>query len=166
MPPSATIRGVEVENTSRIGRGIEAGGHLTWLDATYDRYIAVAVDRSTGDVSGNRLNNAPEWAGRLWIEWTSDISRSRRLSLSAESTAQSTVFFTPFNDSIQRQSPYGLLGTRVEYGHVNRRWTIAAYARNLTNTDYVTGTFGTPPNAYGGRPGPSRQFAVEFSVRR
>ena len=25
---------------------------------------------SRGDVSGNRLNNAPEWAGRLWIEWT------------------------------------------------------------------------------------------------
>ena len=38
---AATIRGVEVENTSRIGRGIEAGGHFTWLDATYDQYIAV-----------------------------------------------------------------------------------------------------------------------------
>ena len=121
---------------------------------------------STGDVSGNRLNNAPEWAGRLWIEWTGDIGRSRRLSLSAESTAQSTVFFTPFNDSIQRQSPYGLLGARVEYGPGHRRWTVAAYARNLTNTDYVTATFGTPPNAYAGRPGPSRQFAVEFTVRR
>jgi len=163
---AATIRGVEVENTLRIGRGIEAGGHVTWLDATYDRYIAVAVDGSTGDVSGNRLNNAPEWAGRLWIEWAGDIGHSRRLSISAESTAQSTVFYTPFNDSIQRQTPYGLLGARVECGPVNRRWTIGAYARNLTNTDYVTGTFGTPPTAFAGRPGPSRQFAVDFTVQR
>jgi iron complex outermembrane receptor protein len=163
---SATVRGVEVENTTRIGHGIEAGGHVTWLDATYDRYVAVAVDRSTGDVSGNRLNNAPQWAGRVWIEWTGDIGRARRLSLSAESTAQSTVFFTPFNDGIQRQSPYGLLGARIEYGPSQRRWTVGAYARNLTNTDYVTGTFGTPPNAYAGRPGPSRQVAVEFAVRR
>ena len=62
-----------------------------------------------------------------------------RLSLSAESTAQSTVFYTPFNDGIQRQSPYGLLGARVEYGPGNRRWTVGAYVRNLTNTDYVTG---------------------------
>ena len=31
---AATIRGIEVENTSRIARGVEAGGHLTWLDAT------------------------------------------------------------------------------------------------------------------------------------
>ena len=163
---AATIRGVEVENTSRLGRGVQAGGHMTWLDATYDRYIAVAVTGITGDVSGNRLNNAPEWAGRLWIEWTGDVGQSNRLSLSAESTAQSTVFYTPFNDSIQRQSPYGLLGARVEYGPGNRRWSVGAYARNLTNTDYVTGTFGTPPTAFAGRPGPSRQFAVDFAVRR
>jgi len=88
---AATIRGVELEGTSLIGRGIEAGGHLAWLDATYDGYIAVAVEGFTGDVSGNRLNNAPELAGRVWIEWTGDIGHSRRLSLSAESTAQSTV---------------------------------------------------------------------------
>ena len=163
---AATIRGVEVENTSRIGRGLAAGGHLAWLDATYDRYIAVAVDRSTGDVSGHRLNNAPEWAGRLWLEWTGHIGDAQRLSVSAESTAQSTVFYTPFNDSIQKQSPYGLLGARIEFGPGHRRWTVGAYARNLTNTNYVTATFGTPPNAYAGRPGPSRQFAAEFTVRR
>ena len=163
---AATIRGVEVENTSRIGRGIEAGGHVTWLDATYDQYIAVANSGVTGDVAGNRLNNAPEWAGRLWIEWSGDIGRSRRLSIAADATAQSTVFYTPFNDSIQRQGPYGLLGARVEYGPSHRRWAVAAYARNLTNTDYITATFGTAPTAFGGRPGPSRQFAVEFTVRR
>jgi iron complex outermembrane receptor protein len=163
---AATIRGVEVENTSRIGRGIEAGGHATWLDATYDQYIAVNNLNVTGDVSGNRLNNAPEWAGRLWIDWSGDVGSSGRLLVAADATAQSTVFYTPFNDNIQRQSPYGLLGARVEYGPSHRRWTVAAYARNLTNTDYITATFGTAPTAFGGRPGPSRQFAVEFTVRR
>jgi iron complex outermembrane recepter protein len=162
---AATIRGIEVEHTSRIGRGIEAGGHLTWLDATYDRYIAVDNSGVTGDVAGNRLNNAPEWAGRLWIQWTGDIADSGRLSIAADATAQSTVFYTPFNDSIQRQDPYGLLGARVEYGPRNRRWSIAAYARNLTNTDYITASFGTVPTAFGGRPGLPRQFAVEFAAR-
>ena len=163
---AATIRGVEVENTSRFGRGVEAGGHLTWLDATYDQYIAVAIGGATGDVAGNRLNNAPEWAGRFWIEWTGDIGRSRRLTIAADATAQSTVFYTPFNDSIQRQGPYGLLGARVEYGPSHRRWAVAAYARNLTNTDYIMATFGTSPTAFGGRPGASRQFAIDFSVSR
>jgi len=163
---AATIRGIEVEGTSLIGHGIRAGGHLAWLDATYDRYIAVSVEGTTGDVSGNRLNNAPEWAGRLWIEWVGNVGTPGRLSISGESTSQSTVFYTPFNDGIQRQSPYGLLGARIEYGPADRRWTVGAYGRNLTNADYVTATFGTPPNAYGGRPGPSRQFAVDFTLRR
>ena len=163
---AATIRGVEVEHTSQIGRGIEAGGHVTWLDATYDHYIAVAVGGATGDVAGNRLNNAPEWAGRFWIEWSGDIGNSRRLSIAADATGQSTVFYTPFNDNIQRQGPYGLLGARVEYGPSHRRWAVAAYARNVTNTDYITATFGTAPTAFGGRPGPPRQIAVEFIVRR
>src|SRR5262249_543132 len=35
---TATIRGIEVENTTRVGRGVAAGGHMTWLDATYDHY--------------------------------------------------------------------------------------------------------------------------------
>jgi len=163
---AATIRGVEAENTSRIGHGIEVGGHVTWLDATYDRYIAVNNFNDTGDVSGNRLNNAPEWAGRLSIEWSGDVGQSRRLSIAGDATAQSTVYYTPFNDNIQRQSPYGLLGTRVEYGPSHRRWAVAAYTRNLTNTDYITATFGTPPTAFGGRPGPPRQFAIEFTLQR
>ena len=163
---SATIRGIEVENTSRIGRGLEGGGHLTWLDATYDHYLAVAVGGLTGDVSGNRLNNAPEWAGRLWLEWTHDIGRSGRLSFAADATSQSTVFYTPFNDDIQRQPPYALLGSRVEYGPGHRRWSVSAYARNLNDADYIMATFGTSPAAFGGRPGASRQFAIEFTVRR
>ena len=162
---AATIRGVEVEHTLRLGRGFEVGGHVTWLAARYDNYIAVDNLNVAGDVSGKRLNNAPEWAGRLWVEWSGDVSASRRLSIVADTTAQSTVYYTPFNDNIQFQKPYGLLGARVEYGPSNRRWAIAAYARDLTNTDYITPTFGTSPVAFGGRPGPPRQCSIDFTVR-
>ena len=51
---AATIDGVEVEMKGRIARGLEAGGHAAWLDATYDRYIAVGLGGVTGDVAGNR----------------------------------------------------------------------------------------------------------------
>jgi iron complex outermembrane recepter protein len=163
---AATIRGVEVEASARIDRRLTAGGHLTWLDATYDQYIAVAIGGITGDVAGKRLNNAPEWAGRLWVEWSGNLGPSKRLSVAVDATAQSTVFFTPFNDDIQRQLPYGLLGARVDYGPTHRRWSVGAYVRNLTNTDYIMATFATSPAAYGGRPGASRQIGVQLAVRR
>ncbi len=163
---AATIRGLEVENTTRLGHGVETGGHLTWLDARYDSYVAVSNSNVTGDVSGNRLNNAPEWAGRVWVEWARDVGRSRRLSLAMDATAQSRVFYTPFNDDIQRQGAYGLLGGRIEYGPGHRRWVLGAYVRNLNDADYITASFGTAPTAFGGRPGPSRQFAVDFTIRR
>lgn len=163
---AATIRGVEVEGSARLGAGLDAGGHLAWLDATYARYIAVGIGTVTADVAGNRLNNAPQWSGRVWAQWTGNVGASTLLTLAADASAQSTVYYTPFNDTIQRQAPYGLLGARAEYGPNHRRWSVSAYARNLTNTDYIMATFGTAPTAYGGRPGASRQFGVQFVVRR
>jgi iron complex outermembrane receptor protein len=163
---AGTVRGIEVEGAARLGRGVSVGGHYSWLDATYDRYIAVGIGNITGDVAGNRLNNAPEFAGRGWVEWSTTLTRSRRLSLLADATAQSTAFFTPFNDDIERQGPYFLLGSRVEYGPSHRRWTVGAYARNLTNTGYIMASFGTSPAAFGGRPGPSRQLAIDVTLRR
>ena len=163
---AATIRGVEVEGSGRIGRGFDAGGHVTWLDATYDRYIAVAIGGISGDVAGNRLNNAPEWAGRLWAQWNTNIAASDLLSLTVDATAQSTVFFTPFNDDLQRQLPYALVGARAEYGPRHRRWSTSVYARNLTGTDYIMATFATSPAAFGGRPGAPRELGVQIVFRR
>jgi iron complex outermembrane receptor protein len=163
---AAIVRGIEIEGAARLGRGVNAGGHYTWLSATYDRYIAVGIGGITGDVAGNRLNNAPEFAGRGWVEWSTILRRSRLISLTADATAQSTVFYTPFNDDIQRQGPYLLLGGRVEYGPSHRRWSVGAYARNLTNTDYIMATFGTSPAAFGGRPGASRELAIDLTLRR
>lgn len=163
---AATIRGLEVEPSSRIGGGLEAGGHLAWLDASYDRYLAVGSGGTISNVAGNRLNNAPEWSGRVWLEWTGNVSHSARMTLTADATAQSTVFYTPFNDPIQRSPPYGRLGARAELGPSNRRWAINVYARNITNTDYITGAFGASPVAFGGRPGPSRHAGIQLIIGR
>jgi iron complex outermembrane receptor protein len=56
---AATIKGLEVETVSDVGKGLRLGGYLNWLDARYDRYTAVGVGGITGDAAGHRLNNAP-----------------------------------------------------------------------------------------------------------
>ena len=44
----ATISGVELEASGAIVPGLRLGGHLAWLDATYDRYVAAWRRRGDG----------------------------------------------------------------------------------------------------------------------
>ena len=111
---SATFAASKSKGRHWSASALHAGGGRppVWLDSPDDRYMAVALDGTTGGVSGNRLNNAPERPDACGFPCgLGDIGNSSLMfPLSARSTAQSTVFNTPFNDNIQRQSPYGLLG--------------------------------------------------------
>jgi iron complex outermembrane recepter protein len=163
---AATIDGVEVESATRLARGVQAGGHVSWLNSHYDRYVAVGVGGVTGDVTGNRLSNAPVWSGRLWLGWDGRLSREKLLSLRGDATWQSTAFFTPFNDSVQQQGPYGILNVSVDVRPTHGHWALGVYARNLANVDYTTGSFSSPPPAIGGRPGDPRQIALQLRLWR
>ena len=162
----ATIRGAELEVTSELTRSVQAGGHLAWLGTRYERYVAVGVGGVTADVAGNHLNNAPEWSGRAWLAWTCGLGESGSMSVRADATWQSTVYFSPFNGPIERQAPYGLLHVSAEFGPPGGRWSLSMYARNLTDTGFITGSFSTAVTAYGGRPGEPRQFGAQFTIRR
>jgi outer membrane receptor protein involved in Fe transport len=87
------------------------------------------------------------------------------LSLFVDVLRQSTVYFTPINDSIQRQGAYGLVNANITV-HPRPRWSLGFYARNLTNTRYITGTSSVPPPAIGGRPGEPRQLGIQLNVTR
>ena len=163
---SATIQGLELEATTLLSKGVQAGGHLAWLSAKYDQYLAVEPAGGRRDVSGHRLNNAPEWSGRGWIEWTQVLGASYRLSLRGDATWKSTVYFTPFNDRIERQGPLGLLDLSAEFGPARRRWSVSAYVRNLTNERYITDSHAPFLPAIGGRPGDPRLIGVQLSIRR
>ena len=162
---AATIRGFELEYLTEIVHPVRIGGYLNWLDARYDRYTAVGVGGVTGDVAGKRLNNAPELTGRVWVEWNPAPGRAGTLSIRPEVLWQSTAYFTPFNDAIQRQTAYALANLSAEWQFAGR-YALRGYARNLTGEDYITGTFSSPPPAIGGRPGPGRQIGVEVTFRK
>jgi iron complex outermembrane receptor protein len=163
---AATIQGLELEATTLLGHRVQAGGHLAWLDATYDRYMATGVGGVTGDAAGNRLNNSPEWSGRVWVDWTRALSRSISFSVRADSTWKTTAFFTPFNDRIQRQQPFGLLDVSAGFGPTHPRWSVSAFVRNLTNEVYITGSNGAPEPAIGGRPGDPRRVGIQLTIER
>jgi iron complex outermembrane receptor protein len=163
---AATIKGLEFESAAQVARGLRIGGYLNWLSTRYDRYTAVGVGGITGDAAGHRLNNAPVWSGRGWLEWSHAMWRASTLSIRPDVSWQTTTYFTPFNDSIQRQPSYALLNVSAEIRPRRGFWVVTLYARNASNRDYITGTFGSPPPAIGGRPGAPRQVGITFSLQR
>jgi iron complex outermembrane receptor protein len=162
---TATIRGVEVEGQAQPTPGWRVGGHVAWLDARYDRYTAVGPGGSPVDVAGRRLSNVPEWSGRIWLEYARRLGRLGVLLPSLDVIRQSTVYFTPINDTIQRQGPYSLVNANITV-RPRPSWSVGLYARNLTDTDYITGTNSVPPPAIAGLPGERRRFGVQFNLTR
>ena len=94
------------------------------------------------------------------------LGASDRVSLRTDATWKSTVYFTPFNDDIERQAPLGLLDLSAEFGPARPRWSISAYVRNLTDERYITDSHAPFLPAIGGRPGDPRLVGVQLSIRR
>ena len=162
---TATISGVELEAQVQAAPRWRLGGDVTWMDARYDRYVAVGPGGIPVDAAGRRLFNAPEYSGRAWVEYGTELGAAGAVFLSLEALMQSTVYFTALNDPIEGQGPYGLINANVTV-RPRQRWSIGVFARNLTDTAYVTGTSSVPPPAIAARPGERRRWGVQFSVRK
>jgi iron complex outermembrane receptor protein len=164
---SAAIKGVEVELAATPQRRLQLAGHVAWLDATYDRYVAIGLGGVTGDAAGHRLNNAPAWSGSSSTSYELPAGSAGTVTLRGDVSWQSRVFFTPFNDAIDTQGTYGLIHLRAGIEPRSRRWELAFYIRNARGREYITST-ATNVNlpAFNGRPGEPRHWGTEFTLRR
>jgi iron complex outermembrane recepter protein len=107
-----------------------------------------------GDVSGNKVSNAPEWALSLGATYTIPMGLDKQLRFTALYSYNDGFFFEP--DNIARQDAYSLLNLSAEYriGGLG----LEVWARNVTDTEYAaqkittgTGTAQTnaAPRTYG-----------------
>jgi iron complex outermembrane receptor protein len=163
---SASIKGVEVEVAAEARRGPRLSGHFAWLDARYDRFLAVLPGGATRLVPGNRLNNAPEWSGSGSAVYEFATGRAGTASMRGDVSWQSQVFFTPVNDAIETQRAYGLVHLRAGFEPRGRRWEMAVYVRNAGNREYVIGTGNAALPAFSARPGEPRLWGTQFTLRR
>ena len=163
---SAGINGVEVEAGATAAAGLRLSGHFSWLDATYDRFLAVLPGGARRALEGNRLNNAPEWsaAGSAVHEFA--IRQAGTAAVRADLAWQSQVFFTPVNDAIETQRAYGLVHLRAGFEPTGHRWEIALYLRNAGAREYIVGTGNVGLPAFTARPGEPRVWGTQFTLRR
>ncbi len=154
---TATVKGLELESEWKPATHADFGGNVSVLDAQYQHYISGVTD-----YSGHYLNAAPRYTVNLFGQYGWEIPTGL-LSLRGEYSQLGKQFFTAANGpAYQYQNAYGLGNAFLIYRPNQSDWTLELWAKNLSNTGYVTATSTTGP-ADGGHPGDPRTFGVRVS---
>jgi iron complex outermembrane receptor protein len=158
----ATVQGVEVDfDWASPIKGLTFRGSAAYNDAEYDDYLAgcyvgqtpglgcnVTPDPVTGvfleqDLSGARLNQAPEWSGTLGLNYERPLGDRLEMGF-----ALNAVYSDEFIGN-GKQAPVDVLDSYTKFhanlrlSTVDQRWEALIIARNLTDEITYTSTNAT-----------------------
>ncbi|WP_202841387.1 TonB-dependent receptor [Luteimonas saliphila] len=158
---NAHAAGVEISLMNRFSDRLTGFVNYGWIDAKFN---AVDDDGNPQALAGNRFRLTPERTAAIGLDWQFPVGDGHTFYLRPNYTWRSQVFFEDDNSPGIEQDGYGLfnlnLGVRLAGG-----WDLQAYARNLTDEEYLidagnTGAaFGIPTFV----PGSPRQYGVRFA---
>ena len=194
----ATVWGVEVELSARPVPEFVLNASLGYLSAEFDRFIsangicpvdatpeelagecrgAAAGETRVADLSGNTLQNAPEWKLNFNGTYTFDLSGGAQIDLFGQVSYQSELFHTQFNDPLIGQDDITLIDARIAYVALDGRYEIALYGKNLSDEEYFQNTVrftslsqGNPADRFNigaglGYPAPGQSWGIEGVYR-
>lgn len=162
---NAKVKGLELELLTRPVAGLDLGGSITTLDATYQDYPQAPIPgvspTVTFDASGKTLNSAPKLTYNLFGQYTADLSVGGSLFVRGEYSSRGRQYFTAVNDNIQTMPDYSLINASIGYTSPDERWQALLFGRNLANTEYLvsTGAFTAVPS---GTPGDPRTYGIRL----
>lgn len=136
----AKVDGAEFEAQLRPAKWLKLGGNLAYLDARYKNYTSALLPGNIPyDASGNRLNLAPKWSYSVFAEADTAIGAGSGF-IRGEYNYRTRQFFTASNSGLDTQAGYGLLNASIGYTFPGEHFELLAFARNLTDREYVTST--------------------------
>jgi iron complex outermembrane receptor protein len=163
---SAEVMGLELELAVAPLSGLQIGLNAALLDATYKNSFAPNTEQPGNpivDLSGNRLPQAPKFAGSLTASYSWPLGSLGTMSVQGDVYHQSRIYFSAFNEingPYDQQREYELVNARIELESADGNWNVAVFGRNLGDTVYrqnvirAIGFFGqldllAPPRTYG-----------------
>jgi outer membrane receptor protein involved in Fe transport len=185
VAPTANIRtkGIEFSADYRPKRidGLTLSTSLIQNSAIYTSFptapcyggetVATGCIGGVHDLASQRVNNAPQWAGRFGLDYRTKVVGDYVWDLSVNSNFSGGYNFTPELNPIAIQNAYITFDAAVRAGPSNRSWEIALIGRNLTNKyivqvgqDVGTVTPGVVGDVYGVAARPL-QVLLQLTVR-
>ena len=194
----ADVWGAEIELTAQPIPEFTFNASLGYLNAEFKDFIsanglcpadatpaelaggcngAAAGEARTANLSGNTLQNAPEWKLNANGTYSIGFQDGGRIDLFAQMSFQSELFHTQFNDPLIGQDDITLVDARISYVSPNEGWELAVYGKNIFDEEYFQNTVrftslseGNPADRFNigaglGYPAPGNTFGLETLFR-
>ncbi len=176
---SARNYGAELELQGKVTHLFSVNAHGSYLNAKFksfcNAYYGSAFPARAGisypvcksdpglvDLSGNRLPSAPRWQFGGGFDYDVPIGELGKITLNADATWQSKIYFNEFNNNDAAQKGYALVNMSGTFYRNGDHLSVGAWVRNLTNKYVISNniiaaaTFGyvrvgslLPPRTYG-----------------
>ena len=136
--PKSSIKGAELEVQARPFTGLTLALAATYLDATIDQFVGVAINGVKNDYAGSRIPYTPKWQLGASADYRFPLSGSVEGFIGAQvnrRTATSSVLGSPPLFAIPA---YTLLDLQAGLDLAGGRCRVMLWGKNVTNEFYVT----------------------------
>lgn len=157
--PAAKISGLEIETNLHPNEHISFGGHLAYLNATYNGSFTAEDSLNGGqiDADGRILSDAPKWSGGIFGELRDDFG-DYEASVRADVSFKGDVFYSPLNAPELGADAYTFANLSMNLKHTDSGLSFGVRANNITNKKYITGNYFAFSS--GGIPGAPRHITA------
>ncbi|MCC7489184.1 MAG: TonB-dependent receptor [Gammaproteobacteria bacterium] len=143
----ATSQGVETDVQWLVNDNLTLGLNAAYNDAKYDTYkntFCKVIDiqgtlavpgcvNGQGDLSGERIDRAPEYSGSLTIDWESPLTAGTLLRVNGAMTYSDDYFIQANMSPLYEQDAFTKYDLRVAVADVDDSWEVALIGRNLSD---------------------------------
>ena len=168
---SARIFGIEIDGVFIASEQASIDFAFAYLNSEFKDFVSEDPKRpalGSLDLSGNSLPKAPEFTASIGAQYQFPVGSEATFTLRGDFTWQSEIFFSSFQDDLQRQGAFPWLKLRGTYAPDDADWQLAVFADNLTNETVITNAIYTGDivgSRAAGNLAPPRTWGAEFQYR-
>jgi iron complex outermembrane receptor protein len=168
---NATTQGIELDTTLLAAAGLIVKFSAGYTDARYDSFTNASCPVGQNppcDLSGERLDKAPEWTGTLGFNYNLPIGDLPiEFMLGADATYQSSQFTAGDNDPESIEPKYVKYNARLGIQASNGSWQLLLDGKNLSDEKTLISTADVPvqPGSYMGVYNEPKAVSLDFRIR-
>jgi len=131
------LQGIELEVSAQVTDNLELYGTFGYSKTEFKEFSTLSGG-STVDYAGNEFRDAPGYTGNLGVNY-----QNGNLQASVDATFQDKSYTD--NENTRDNDSRALLNARLGYD-IDASWTVAVWATNLLDREYVTSIYSRNPS--------------------